>query len=126
MKAVIDSDIIIDFLRHQEKAKHFIEKIINTDNTIYISALTEAEVLSGKDCNDDEKKGKTEDLLASFELLEVTQSLARKAAELRRKYDVPLHDAIIAATALELAVPIYSRNSKDFKRIKELKLEYPY
>jgi len=126
MKAVIDSDIIIDFLRQQEKAKYFIEKIIKDGNTIYISALTEAEVLSGKDCNNGEKRGKTEDFLASFEVLEVTQSLARKGAELRRKHDVPLHDAIIAATALELAVPIYSRNSKDFKRIKELKLENPY
>ena len=126
MKAVIDSDIIIDVLRQQEKAKNFIESITKDENTIFISALTEAEVLSGKDCNDVIKREKTEDFLASFEVLDVTQSLARRGAELRRKHDMPLHDAIIAATALELVIPIYSRNSKDFKKIKELKLERPY
>ena len=126
MKAVIDSDIIIDVLRQQERAKNFIENITKDENTIFISVLTEAEVLSGRDCNDGIKREKTEGFLDSFEILDVTQSLARKGAELRRKHDMPLHDAIIAATALELVVPIYSRNSKDFKKIKELKVERPY
>ncbi len=126
MKAVIDSDIIIDVLRQQEKAKKFVEEITKEGNTIYISVLTESEVLSGKDCNDDTKRAKTQDFLASFEALDVTQSLARRGAELRREHDIPLHDAIIAATALDLAAPIYSRNSKDFRRIKELKLRIPY
>ncbi len=126
MKAVVDSDILIDVLRQQERARVFIEKIAKDDNAVCISALTEAEVLSGKECRDNIKREKTEGLLSSFQVVDVTQSIARKGAALRRKHDVPLHDAIIAATAIELKIPLHSRNSSDFKKIHDLKLIVPY
>ena len=124
-KAVIDSDILIDVLRRQEKAKVFIENITK-GGEVCISALTEAEILSGKDCKDKTKREKTEDLLSFFQVIDVTQSIARKGAELRREHDVPLHDAIIAATAIELKIPLHSRNVNDFKRIQDMKLIVPY
>lgn len=124
--AIIDSDILIDVLRQQEKAKRFIETMTKNDHVAHISVLTEAEVLSGKDCKVNQKREKTEGLLALFQVVDVTQSLARKGAELRREHDIPLYDAIIAATALEMAIPLYSRNATDFKKIKELKLIVPY
>ena len=126
MKSVVDSDILIDMLRQQEKAKIFIEKIIKDDNAACISTLTEAEVLSGKECMDNIKREKTEGLLSSFRVIDVTQFIARKAAEFRREHDVPLHDAIIAATAVELKVPLHSRNVNDFRKIQDLKLVVPY
>ncbi len=126
MNGVIDSDILIDVLRQQEKAKHFVETIAKNGNIIYISALTEAEVLSGKDCKEPERKEKTEELLSLFQVIDVTQALARKGAELRRNHDMPLHDAVIAATAIEMSAPLYSRNAADFRKIKELKLVVPY
>lgn len=126
MKAVVDSDVLIDVLRQQEKAKTFIEKITKDDNVVCISALTEAEVLSGKECRDNIKREKTEGLLSSLQVVDVTQSIARKGAELRREHEVSLHDAIIAATAIELKATLHSRNSSDFKKIHDLKLIVPY
>jgi predicted nucleic acid-binding protein len=57
-------------------------------------------------------------------------SLTSKVAELcisiRQKYRVKLPDAIIAATALYLSLPLMTRNVKDFSLIPDLKLINPF
>ncbi len=126
MSAVVDTDILIDVLRRQEKAKNFIAGITENDSVAYVSVLTEAELLSGTECKDAEKLERAEGLLATFHAIDVTQSLARKAAALRRQHNVPLDDAIIAATALEFDIVLYTRNVSDFKKIKDLKVTVPY
>lgn len=126
MKCVVDSDILIDILRQQEKAKNFVKTIMEDGDTAHISVLTEAEVLSGEDCKVSDKKERTEELFSLFRVVDVTRALVRKGAGLRREHGMPLHDAIIAATAMEMDVPVYSRNRKHFRKIKGLKLKNPY
>ena len=126
MSVMVDSDILIDVLRKQEKAKNFIESITKDSSTVHISVITEAELLSGSECNETGKREKVEGLLALFHAVDVTQSLARKGAELRRQHNIALHDAIIASTALSLEAALHTRNAADFKKIKELKVAVPY
>lgn len=45
---------------------------------------------------------------------------------IRRNYRLKLPDAVIAATALHLGLPLITRNVKDFKDIPELKLLNPF
>jgi predicted nucleic acid-binding protein len=127
MNAFVDTDVLIDVLRKQEKAKNFLGGITKDDNiTAHISVITEAEVLSGSECKETEKLEKSEALLGLFHAVDVTRALARKGAELRRQHDVALDDAIIAATVLEFDALLYTRNAGDFSKIKYLKIKVPY
>jgi predicted nucleic acid-binding protein len=127
MKQVfIDTDIFVDFLRGQEKAKNIFEDIRNEKTIAFSSVITEAELLSGKECEDNEKCSVVEDVLSLISRIEINSAIAKIAGDFRRKYNVPLVDALIAATASKLAVPLYSRNALHYKKIKEIAWETPY
>ena len=61
---LIDTDIFVDFLRNNNKAKNFFEKIISGQITGYSSVITEAELFSGKECEISEKKDAVNNLLS--------------------------------------------------------------
>lgn len=123
---VVDTDIIIDFLRRIEPAKNVIDEISEEKCIAFISMLTEAEVLSGKECENLQKRKDAEDVLLLMNKAEVTSEIAKKAAEFRRAYGISLIDAVIAATAFKLNAPLYSRNARHFSKIKEIRVEKPY
>lgn len=89
-----------------------------------VSAVTLVEVLG--------YHGLDEDALAEFELWfdhltlhQVTESVLRRADEVRREHRLKLGDAIIAATALEHGLELVTRNEVDFKRIPGLIITNP-
>jgi hypothetical protein len=89
-----------------------------------VSAVTLVEVLG--------YHGLDEAALAEFELWfshltlhQVTESVLRRAATLRRTHRLKLGDAIIAATALEHDLELVTRNEADFRRIPELRIVNP-
>ncbi len=47
------------------------------------------------------------------------------AIDIRKKYNLKLGDSLIAATAMVHDLEIYTRNTDDFKNIKELKTFNP-
>ena len=53
---VLDTDIFVDFLRGFEKARIFFEGLKKEDYVVYFSAVTETELISGKECNKIERK----------------------------------------------------------------------
>ena len=73
-----------------------------------------------------------ESLAAAMRLLEpVTEhplagAIAERTIEIRRHNKLKLGDAVIAATALDLGVPLVTRNSKDFTRIEGLVVVDPF
>ncbi len=67
--------------------------------------------------------------LLFFNQLDITVSIGNIAKELILKYSsshglMPA-DALIAATALQLEIPLFSLNTKDYKFIDTLKLYNP-
>lgn len=124
MKQVLDSDIFIDFLRSYPPSREWFTAL-DWENT-YFSAITEGELLSGKECNEEEAKKRTLELLQAATKIIVTNEIAQKAGEVRRKYDVPMMDAFIAATALVQGATLFTRNMKHYERIKELMVKKPY
>lgn len=52
----------------------------------------------------------------------VDSPIARGAGEIRRKYKTKTPDALIASTAVMYQAPLVTRNVRDFKKIKELKV----
>ncbi len=96
---VFDTDILVDHLRGTNKATELIEKVKEGSIIGYISILTEAELFAGKDSEDNNKRMLLTELLSLFNKIEVNEAIARLAGEFRRKYNITLADAIIAATA---------------------------
>ena len=126
MKVLFDSSILIDHLRKVEGAEKLVIKISEKELIGYISVITEAELLSGKECKKSSKKSAVENLIKLFMQIDVNKQIAQKAGEFRRNYDVPLDDCIIAATAFHQKCKIWTKNKKDFQKIKEIEVEEPY
>jgi predicted nucleic acid-binding protein len=52
----------------------------------------------------------------------VDRAIAELSGVIRRRHGVDVADALIAATAVILAVPLMTRNRRHFEGIKSLKL----
>ena len=60
------------------------------------------------------------DVFNYLQIILPDQEIYDQAVYLRRKYNLKLGDSLIAATALTHNCSLYTRNLKDFVRIKEL------
>lgn len=126
-KILIDTDIFIDFLRGHKSAYDFFKKMIISDKVIVFSSIiTEIELLSGKGCESLSKQNKIEDLLLLTNQVNIDHPIIIKATDFKRKYNLTIPDAIISATTYRTKSLLVTRNVKDFKRIKEIKLYKPY
>ena len=123
---VIDTNIFIDNLRGLESARRFFDSMRSAGHSMYYSAITEAELLSGKECENEEKVERLLELLSIGEKILVTNEIAKSAGAIRRKYNLTLLDALIAATALSIGSVLYSRNIGAFKAIPDLETKEPY
>jgi predicted nucleic acid-binding protein len=88
------------------------------EGNYYVSVVTEIELLSYPDI-DTQTEQKIRDFLAQLTLTDLDEPIKTKAIQLRRQYTLKLPDAIIAATALTLNVPLFS-NDLRLNRISEL------
>ncbi len=64
----------------------------------------------------------TVQLLAPFRELPVDRTVAERAGRVAREHRLRLPDALIAATALEHGLQLSTRNTKDFERLRGLRL----
>jgi len=110
-KILVDTDVLIDFLRKQETARILLEKASQAAD-LYLSVVTLAELLAGM--RPSEEKA-TEGLIQGFSILQVNEKIARRAGALRHHYKkVLLPDCLIAATALEEDCLLLTGNRKDY------------
>jgi hypothetical protein len=125
-EAVFDTDVLIDHLRGVKEAVALVSRVRDGKILGYISTITEAELFSGKDEEEEAKRTLLLNFLDMFERVEVNSAMARKAGEFRRKYGVEVPDAIIGATASLMGCKLFTRNIHDFEMIKEIEVEKPY
>lgn len=110
-KILVDTDILIDFLRKKDESRLLLEKASRSAD-LYLSVVTVAELLAGM--RPSEEKA-TEELIGGFSVLTVTERIARRAGALRRRYkNVLLPDCLIAATSLEEDCLLLTGNRKDY------------
>ena len=122
---LIDTNVFIDFLRNHQPAVKFFESVFGMDDILF-SAITESELVAGKECDDYNKKEKLLHFLHSWKKIEVSNQIAVLAGDIVRKYDVHLPDAIIAASAIIFKAELMTKNTKDFQKIENLKIRNPY
>ncbi len=120
---IVDTDVFVDFFQDVEGAFMFINE---NKAQIAFSAVTEAELLAGKQCNDPRQKEKVIHVLSQFEKIPVDNPLVQVAADFRRKYALKLPDALIAATAFTIGEPLFTRNGDDFRKVQEITVKEPY
>jgi len=110
MKAVFDTNILIDYLNGFKQAK----KELSLYEDKIISIITHIEVLAGaKSCK---QESILRQFLSTFTVIDLNNHIADKTITLRRKLRLKVPDAIIYATARQQGCMVVSRNTKDFKK----------
>ena len=121
---VIDSNILIDYLRDFAPAKRFIMSL--PDQGVIFSAVVETELLAGRENNDVVLRAMLLQMLSKWSKVSVDNTIAVIAGDIAREYGVQTPDALVAATALESESILYTNNIKHFRHIKNLKVRKPY
>ncbi len=122
---LIDTNVFIDHLRNFKPAVLFFDSISERED-VYFSAITETELLTGKDNDIQMKRQQLLQFLNRWSKVSLINPIAELAGDLSRKYNLEVPDAIIAATALHECTPLLTKNIKDFKRVPELDAREPY
>lgn len=120
---LIDTNIIIDFLRGHQGAIDFLSQ---TNRTSLLSTITVTELYSGT--KGEHELQHLELLISRFKIISLTSRIARKGGLIKKEYQ-PSHsigvaDAVIAATALEYNAKLVTLNLKDFPMIDEKEAPY--
>ena len=108
MKALFDTNILVDYLSGREDAQREFAR----HHDRLVSLVTWMEILAG--ARNDEEEDVIGLFLADFQLVEVTRRVAREAVAIRRARRVRLPDAIIWASARTESALLVTRNTKDF------------
>lgn len=108
MKALFDTNILIDYLSGYEQANQEIKKYSEPA----ISIITWMEVLAGAD---EEEIEDIKIFLSTFQVFPLTTGIAEDAVKIRKEFKIKLPDSIIWATARDNGMFLITRNTKDFK-----------
>jgi predicted nucleic acid-binding protein len=108
MRAIIDSDVLIDYLQGLDKAKKELERYSKRE----ISIVSWMEILAGADTREDESACR--EFLSGFKTHQLSVEIASEAIKIRKAFRVRLPDAIVWATSRSEGCLLVTRNSKDF------------
>ena|SRR3990167_2750319 len=122
-KILVDTSVIIDFLRRKDRKNTLLFKLARDKNQIYISIITHTELYAGKSVW--ERQDALKDLKILFsgiKILPLQEEVSKKAGEIKAHHNINLLDAIIASTALLSKLELVTLNTKDFENIEGIKL----
>ncbi|MEY3782601.1 MAG: hypothetical protein RIS97_779 [Pseudomonadota bacterium] len=110
VKALFDTNILIDYLNGIPAAKTELDRYTGKDEKA-ISVVTWMEVLVG---TTPETDNVTRGFLAGFQSLAIDAPVASRSVEIRKSHKIKLPDAIVWATAQVHGRILVTRNTKDF------------
>jgi len=119
LNALIDSDVLLDFLDGFAPAAREIARYRHCS----ISIISWMELVAGVSNSADEQTRR--EFLNHFRIVPLTTQIAEEAVMLRRKHRLKLPDAIIWATAIIENCLLVSRNTKDFPH-NQPSVRFPY
>ena len=119
----LDTNAIIYYLDRDPAVVVLLDRLFdNVDATFYVSTVTELELYSYPDLNDEEEAAITR-LLTDMFVVPLDSRLARYAGYLRRLSRLKTPDSAIAATAMLNKTTLLTRNVDDFRHIDGLKIQ---
>jgi len=122
-RILVDTDVMVDFLRGYPKAVDFVRK---HSEQIILSSIVAAELYAG--VKGDKELSVLDDLISLFPVVPVSSEHARLGGLYKRDYasshGIGLADAVIAATAGMENADLKTLNVKHYPMIKGLKPAY--
>jgi predicted nucleic acid-binding protein len=116
-RLVVDTDVIVEYLRGRPEAAAFLE---GRDEELLVSTLTVAELFAGLRGGEEERALRR--FLAAFRVVAADRRLAERAGDLRRRWHpshgTSLADAFIAATAIELDADLATFNTRHYPMLE--------
>jgi len=115
VSCVVDTDIAIDFLRQRDYAGELLERWAG-EGLLAISTITHLEIYQGMKAGEDRATNAFLDGLLSILVdVPIARRAGRLLGNLRSKgKTIGIADAIIAATTLELGVPLLTNNVEHY------------
>lgn len=125
-RGLIDTDILIDFLRGFDLADQFLNN--QKHRGLLVSDITAMELIKG--CHNFMEIKKVERFLESFQIIPLSPDISQKARDMMTQFAVShglaIPDALIAATAMVYNLNLFTKNIRHFQMIPELISIRPY
>ena len=122
-RLLLDTDVLIDFLRGQPQAVQLLEDI---DCEFYLSAVSVAELYVG--VRDGREREVLDQLVGLLRTIEISTEIAQQAGLWRREYGkshgTGIIDALIAACADASQIPLATLNVKHFPMLPHVSAPY--
>lgn len=120
---LLDTDILIDYLRHYPKAVDFLQ---NLSGNCFVSSITIAELFAG--VRNEDETHILGDFLHLFEPVDITVDVAKLGGAYRKDYGkshgTGLADALIAASATLSKTRLITFNKKHFPMLENIFVPY--
>ncbi len=124
---LIDTDILIDALRGTEDGVAFLTNQ-HASSGVQISIISAMELVAG--CRHSRELTLLQQFLQKVKIFPINVDISKRAYQLMESYFLShgllIPDALIAATALEFGLTLYTKNIRHFQMIPELRLSRPY
>ncbi len=123
MGHLVDTDILIDISKGNNKAIKFLDTLAESK----ISVISAMELVVG--ARNKKEIIAIEDFLTSYERIHINEEISVKALELIKQHSLSeglsIPDAFIGATALNKDLILTTKNTRHFKVIKGIKIKEP-
>ena len=123
---IVDTNIIIDHLRFEQKQASHLMRLVqnNPKETIGLSVVSVQELYEGMSTRVEEKEQYLLATISPLQILPYTYEVAQLAGKIARDTGRPIElaDAAIAATAIMNGAQLCTLNTKDFVDIKQVVL----
>lgn len=123
MGILIDTSVVIDYLRQRNKIDSWFYKLSLSSDSLSISIITHAELYSGKSVQESPKNRKIlNDIISRLDVIPLDLSISAMGGSIKSKTSLDLLDCLIAATAIKNEHRLATLNTKHFAGIKKLEL----
>lgn len=124
MPYLVDTDVLIDVSRNNERAIDFLDQL---DESWSMSIITALELMVG--ARNKKEVNQIDQLIAVYSAIPLTTEIGNSSYGLLRQFakshGLRVFDSLIAATAIEENLTLVSKNKKHFQMIRNLNLETP-
>lgn len=118
---ILDTSIIIELERENKNFIEKLEKLKEEERGLpKIGFITYFEFIEGIDKKIEKNKERARNFIKLFEVIQTTNITAEKLVYLRKNYELPLPDLLIASQVMENNGTLITKD-KDFNQIKEIK-----
>lgn len=115
MSILIDTDVLIEYLRDNEKIVRKFTEVYKRERKLCFSPITKAEIVAGLRKGEE---GITAKLFGLMECLKIDDAIGHKAGEYMKAYrashSTEIADALIAATARLNDLSLWTLNKKHY------------